>query len=145
MDTQDDHNSKDVPHHRQTIPVGIFLAFFPQAPVCSPMCPTSSINLVQWPLRLCWAPRLPALASHTTGQFEGFPPLGDQRHKQEREGERSGTPNSKKKQFPNTRIQELYCNAAHGTCRPLSILIWSFRDESAHGIITQKLMLARSH
>lgn len=37
----------------------IFLVFFPQAPVWSPMCPTSSINLVQWTLGCVGCPGYP--------------------------------------------------------------------------------------
>lgn len=81
---------------------------------------------------LCWVPRLPALASHTTGQFEGSPPLGDQRHKQERERE-VVPPNSKR----NNSSQTQECNP----CQVSEMKTY----ESAPGIITQKILFARNH
>lgn len=65
------------------------LVFFPQAPVWSPMCPTSSINLVQWTLGCVGCPSYPHSRLIPQGNLRASGPwVTNDTSRRERERER---------------------------------------------------------
>lgn len=74
-----------------------FLVFLPQAPVWSPMCPTSSINLVQWTLGCVGCPGYPHSRLIPQGNLRASRPwVTNDTSRREREREKWSPPIQKK-------------------------------------------------